>query len=393
LFDGNYQELSLGLDFRMPIGYRRELANVRNAQVKLAREIGRLEDMELDASRELTEAFQALALNQQVLQQAWDRWRYVKVEEEHFRLLQDAGVQKLDVALDAQQRLAQAEVQFYTSLAEYNKAIALIHRRKGTTLAYSGIEFSEGPWSGKAYLDAQEHARRRAASRQVNYGWTRPQVISQGEQSTPNGNVGYPFDSRTVPQTTEQTVTGENVAPSAIQEIETEQVPAREAPNYDSMPTPSEKTRFRNQPTPAVRQTGQFLGHPAQDDRQPTVAHVSYEQRIDGNQNPEPGNVDRQRPLVTSNDSVSKFTEPRRHIADARIASLNQLQRPSQTQDNNLERSQMNIESPVVLSTFTPERSMSSEEPRVDWDRMERLGLERQSNEGSGNTAQIHIRN
>ena len=63
LYDGNYQEFQLGGEFRMPVGFRRELANVRNAQLKLAREIARLEDLELDVTRELHDAMQALATN------------------------------------------------------------------------------------------------------------------------------------------------------------------------------------------------------------------------------------------------------------------------------------------------------------------------------------------
>ena len=85
---------------------------------------------------------------------------------------------------------AQAEQAFYNAICENNKIIALIHRRKGTILPYNGICFAEGPWPGKAYMDAQEHARRRGASRQINYGWSRPQVISRGEDSPTANNSG-----------------------------------------------------------------------------------------------------------------------------------------------------------------------------------------------------------
>jgi hypothetical protein len=190
LYGGNFQEVQFGGTFAMPVGYRRELANVRNAQLKLAREIARVEDMELDVTKELSEAMRALAANQMVMQASFNQWKDTTVEEAHFIRLQDAGVETLDVALEAQRRRAQAEDTFYTALCEYNKVIALIHRRKGTILAYSGISFSEGPWPGKAYSDADEHARRRGASRQIDYGWTRPQVISRGEDWPTAENVG-----------------------------------------------------------------------------------------------------------------------------------------------------------------------------------------------------------
>ncbi|MEM7455034.1 MAG: TolC family protein [Planctomycetota bacterium] len=42
LYGGNYGEFQFGLDYRMPVGFRRELSNVRNAQLKLARELALL---------------------------------------------------------------------------------------------------------------------------------------------------------------------------------------------------------------------------------------------------------------------------------------------------------------------------------------------------------------
>ncbi len=197
LFGGNYQEFQFGADFRMPVGFRRELANVRNAQLKLARELARLEDMELDVSRELAEAIRAAAANQRLMHSAFNRWKETTIEEQHFKEITEEGLETLDVALDAQRRRAQAETSFYSALAEYNKSLALIHRRKGTILRYNGIAFDEGPWPGKAYQDASEYARRRGASRQVNYGWTRPQVISRGPVDDGYGEY-YPADGADV---------------------------------------------------------------------------------------------------------------------------------------------------------------------------------------------------
>lgn len=194
LYGGDFQELSLGVDFRLPVGFRRELANVRNAQLKLAQELARLEDMELDITKEMSESFRALAANQLIMQSSFNRWKETTIEERHFEELKDAGVETLDVALDAQRRRSQAEIAFYTALCEYNKVIALIHRRKGSILPYCNVCFSEGPWPGKAYQDAEGHARRRSASRQINYGWSRPQVISRGEDwptAHNNGATGY----------------------------------------------------------------------------------------------------------------------------------------------------------------------------------------------------------
>ncbi len=190
LWEGDFQEAQLGLSYGMPVGFRRELANVRNAQLKLAREHARLEDMELDVTRELSNAFQALDAQRELMKSAFNQWADAEVEWRHFEELRNAGVETLDVALDAQRRRAQAEGSFYNALCEYNKVIALIHRRKGTTLAYNSIDFTEGRWTGKAYLDASENARRRGASRPMNYGWSRPEVISTGPVWPTAGTTG-----------------------------------------------------------------------------------------------------------------------------------------------------------------------------------------------------------
>ena len=190
LYDGNFQEFALNAEFRMPVGFRRELANVRNAQLKLAREIARLEDAELEVSKELSEAFRALQANQAVMQSSFNRWKETRIERDHFEELEIEGVETLDVALDAQRRQSQAEIAFYTAVCEYNKVIAIIHRRKGTTLPHAGIHFTEGAWANKAYDDAHENARRRSAAQPLDYGWSRPNVISRGADSPTDQNAG-----------------------------------------------------------------------------------------------------------------------------------------------------------------------------------------------------------
>ena len=80
-----------------------------------------------------------------------------------------------------------AQAAFWQSVTEYNKSIADLHTRKGSIMEYNGIGFEEGPWPQKAYWDAMGRARERDAGTYIDYGWTRPKVISRGEipQVTP----------------------------------------------------------------------------------------------------------------------------------------------------------------------------------------------------------------
>ncbi len=203
LLDGDFQEIEFSLDFGLPVGFRRELANMRNAQLKLARELARIEDQELDVEREVTQTLQAIESNYAIAQTSFNSWAAYSEEVEARKRRFEAGTDPITFLLDAQRSRSQGESAYYLAICEYNKAIALMHRRKGTILAYNNIFLTEGPWPNKAYDDANENARRRSASREINYGFTRPQVISQGPIYPPAGqgsgvSHGAPITSGTI---------------------------------------------------------------------------------------------------------------------------------------------------------------------------------------------------
>jgi len=286
LYGGNFQELALNGTFAMPIGFRREEANVRNAQLKLAREIARGEDLELDITKELSETMRALAANQMIMRSAFNRWISTDEEVQHFERLEDAGVESLDVALDSQRRRAQAEIAFYTAVVEYNKTIALLHHRKGTILAYSGIDYQEGPWAGKAYVDAQEHARRRGASRELNYGWTRPQVISRGANQPSTGNTGYIAPAPSLPASYNpvyDTSYGTPISdPNGIVPLNSVPLDGGEVqPFYqvpvDNMPVNGYPIQV---PEPVVPMLNSLSKNEAQQGRRSRVQQVSYNQPV-----------------------------------------------------------------------------------------------------------------
>jgi len=55
-----------------------------------------------------------------------------------------------------------------------------VHYRKGSLLDYDGVYLAEGTWPAKAYFDAMRQARKRDAALFIDYGYTRPNVVSQG---------------------------------------------------------------------------------------------------------------------------------------------------------------------------------------------------------------------
>ena len=92
----------------------------------------------------------------------------------------EAGTITLDQLLEAQRLRADAQISFFRTLLDYQRGIIMIHFRKGTLLEYNNVYLAEGPWPAKAKFDAHRLARQRDASLYINYGFTRPSVMSQG---------------------------------------------------------------------------------------------------------------------------------------------------------------------------------------------------------------------
>ncbi|GAA4440901.1 TolC family protein [Bremerella cremea] len=189
LTEGNYQEYTLGLQFSMPIGFRSELAGVRNVQLQIAREKAVIEDMELEVSHLLTDTIRDLDSNYSLVQTNLNRLIAADKEVDSVQAAYDAGTVTLDLLLDAQRRRSDAQIVYFQALVEYNIAIKDVHMRKGSLLDYNGVYLAEGPWPEKAYFDAQGHARRRSASTYLDYGYTRPGVISRG--AVPQGPISH----------------------------------------------------------------------------------------------------------------------------------------------------------------------------------------------------------
>lgn len=180
LTSGEFQEWQLGLQLSMPIGFRRELSGVRHHELLIARERALLQDLELEISHQLGDSIRDVDLNYGLSQTNFNRRVASEKEVQAVDAAYQADRVTLDLLLDAQRRRAEAESAYYRSLIDYNKAIMNVHFRKGSLLDYNGVYLAEGPWPGKAYFDALREARKRDASMYLDYGFTRPNVISQG---------------------------------------------------------------------------------------------------------------------------------------------------------------------------------------------------------------------
>ena len=170
----------LGLTASMPLGFRQELAGVRNAQLNLAKARAVLREQELELQHQLGDSFRELSLSYQQMQTTLASYRAATAEVNAVQIAYEAGTTTLDLVLQAQRRQSEAETNYYSSVIDYNLAIMTLHYRKGSLLEYNNICLSEGEWPGKAYFDAQRRARERDAGKRLNYGFTLPQVVSRG---------------------------------------------------------------------------------------------------------------------------------------------------------------------------------------------------------------------
>lgn len=185
LFEGDYTEWRLGVQYQMPFGFRAEMAQVRNQQLQLRRAEKRLEDEELEIMHQLSAAIRRMRDRYVLAQTQFNALKaardQVSAAETGYKVAQNVP---LDVVLDAQSRQSQAEIDYFRALTEYNLAIAEVHYRKGSLLEYNSVMLAEGPWPTKSYFDAEKRARERDGGFYFNYGFSRPAVVSRGSASS-----------------------------------------------------------------------------------------------------------------------------------------------------------------------------------------------------------------
>jgi hypothetical protein len=258
LFEGDFQEFSLALTLDMPVGFRNELSRVRQVQLQLARENAVLEEMEMEVIYSLTLAVRALDTNYSQSRSNFNRWlraqNEVRIRTAELDLPSEGGggqrrIGQFFELLNAQRRSAEAQTNYYRLIAEYNKEIADVHHRKGSLLEYNNIYMSEGPWADKAYWDAMGEARKRDASYYLDYGWSRPGVISQG-------SVPQQVGSGLAEGMTGDVIDGEQLVPSSPP---AEEVPAPtpadddDSPESNELPGPVTRRPSLNEPSVSLR--------------------------------------------------------------------------------------------------------------------------------------------
>lgn len=184
LTQGDQTGWNLGFEFSMPFGFRAAHSQVRNLELRLAKARAALSAQELEVSHELANAFQEVDRWYQTARTNFNRRRAAELRVQATQAEYEVGRTSLDLLLRAQISLAQAEVSYFRSLVEYNKAIATIHYRKGTLLEEDNVQLAEGLWDPDAYLDALRRAWSRSHAFHAEHLHTDPvEFVTDGPPS------------------------------------------------------------------------------------------------------------------------------------------------------------------------------------------------------------------
>ena len=122
----------------LPVGYRTPMAGMRNAQLQLAREQAVLEDIELNAVHELTEAVRNLDAAYSLAQTHSNRRKASEQEIEALTKHHSQAASR-DTLADAQNRRAATAIDHWKSLVDFANALSDFHLKKGSLLSYRNI--------------------------------------------------------------------------------------------------------------------------------------------------------------------------------------------------------------------------------------------------------------
>ncbi|HVT29895.1 MAG TPA: TolC family protein [Lacipirellulaceae bacterium] len=206
LLSGDFQEWQLGFELNVPIGFRQGHAAERNAELQLSRERAILRDQQREVSHEVADAVGEVDRAYTVLQTSYNRLAANHDQLGSVQAAYEADKAPLDLFLDAQRRVADAETDYYLNRSRYELALKNVHFVKGTLLDYDGVHLAEGPWPEAAYVDAARREASRSMPVPLNYSSSLAPVVAAGVYpqhvdvpAPTNGNGATPTSPEELP--------------------------------------------------------------------------------------------------------------------------------------------------------------------------------------------------
>ena len=123
----------------VPIGLGKQKDGVTNAELALVRVRAKLRETELEVSHQLADAIRDVDANLALTETSFNRRLASQRNLEAAKTSFENGQIGIQVLLDAQRSLVQAESDYFRSLTNYAKSISQVHYRKGSLLECNGI--------------------------------------------------------------------------------------------------------------------------------------------------------------------------------------------------------------------------------------------------------------
>lgn len=162
LTEGSMTGWNLGFEFSVPIGQRAAHTQKNNIELQLLKMRKSLAAMEVEITHELASAFQRLDREYQLAQVNFGRRKAAQDRFRAERVAFEAAQTTLDALVRSRTNMVLAEVEFYRSVASYNRTITELFYRQGVLLQEYNIRMAEGAWDMPAYADADRRAIERA---------------------------------------------------------------------------------------------------------------------------------------------------------------------------------------------------------------------------------------
>lgn len=143
MFSWEHQEMELGMEMGVTVGRRRARAAVRNATWKLAREQAILREQQRTVEHQVSDAIADVASSYYALQSSLAQVQASRQRLESSQALYEADKLMIEFLLDAQEELAQVEVQLGADQTRYAISLVRVHHAAGQLLQESGVCISE----------------------------------------------------------------------------------------------------------------------------------------------------------------------------------------------------------------------------------------------------------
>lgn len=157
LTDGTLQEWQMGIEYNLPVGFRRAYSAVRNSQLALVREVEILKEQERYVTFGLSNAINECKRAFENMNLQYSRLDAIVTQLNSIQAKSDQGEKaELDVRLETHRRLLDARQRYHQAQVEYVVALRNVHYEKGTLLHYCNISLSESISSSAAHRDATQ---------------------------------------------------------------------------------------------------------------------------------------------------------------------------------------------------------------------------------------------